>query len=311
MDEHIKLMGLLLNSIFGVALLVYILHQKKRYGGRILGPLAGYTGGTVTGILFFYLTLYMRVNLRLPPASSDSSLLEAVIFMVAYTILIIISCSIITICFRLQGNVPPPWLKKTGRILILLILLGFAGYFFSAPASILYRISHFTVENFAGFFLLAEIFFLIRLFFCSRKKPSRAEKGLGNSFSLLFLSRYLVLPLFVFLVPSLLRGFLFLIFFQGIGLVWIRFFYLPYLAHLRTGRKTGELAAELAKTYHLSTREKEILDLMLLGKNNREIEDQLYISYNTVKNHIHSIYRKTGLKNRYQLFLRLDRIRFP
>jgi DNA-binding CsgD family transcriptional regulator len=57
--------------------------------------------------------------------------------------------------------------------------------------------------------------------------------------------------------------------------------------------------------YDVSTREREIVNLILKGKNNREIEEKLFISIGTVKNHIYSIYRKVGVKTRGQLILKI------
>ena len=37
------------------------------------------------------------------------------------------------------------------------------------------------------------------------------------------------------------------------------------------------------------------------GKTNQQIADDLFISLQTVKDHIHHIYLKTGVKNRVQL----------
>jgi two-component system NarL family response regulator len=48
----------------------------------------------------------------------------------------------------------------------------------------------------------------------------------------------------------------------------------------------------------LTTREIEILSLISKGSTNREIAQKLVISENTVKNHIHNILEKLGLKNR-------------
>jgi ligand-binding sensor domain-containing protein/DNA-binding CsgD family transcriptional regulator len=53
--------------------------------------------------------------------------------------------------------------------------------------------------------------------------------------------------------------------------------------------------------YNLSNREQEIARLVLKGKTNKEIEDQLYISISTVKNHVYNIYQKLGVKNRLEL----------
>jgi len=51
----------------------------------------------------------------------------------------------------------------------------------------------------------------------------------------------------------------------------------------------------------ISKREKEILLLVIQGKTSREIEDILFISYGTVKNHIYSIYKKLNVKNRAEI----------
>jgi DNA-binding CsgD family transcriptional regulator len=53
--------------------------------------------------------------------------------------------------------------------------------------------------------------------------------------------------------------------------------------------------------YQVSNREREIMELILQGKSNKEIEDVLFISYNTVKNHIYNLYQKLGVKSRGQL----------
>jgi len=62
---------------------------------------------------------------------------------------------------------------------------------------------------------------------------------------------------------------------------------------------------ELNKPYYkckISQREKEIIDLILKGKSNKEIEDKLHISSHTVKNHIYNIYKKLDVNNRGELY---------
>ena len=50
----------------------------------------------------------------------------------------------------------------------------------------------------------------------------------------------------------------------------------------------------------LSIREFEILNLISLGHNNKQIADGLYISINTVKYHLKNTYEKLNVKNRIQ-----------
>lgn len=51
----------------------------------------------------------------------------------------------------------------------------------------------------------------------------------------------------------------------------------------------------------LSKREREIVDLICMGKSNKEIADTLFISIQTVKTHTYRVFRKLGIKNRVQL----------
>jgi DNA-binding CsgD family transcriptional regulator len=53
--------------------------------------------------------------------------------------------------------------------------------------------------------------------------------------------------------------------------------------------------------HRLSKREQEIALLLLRGDTNKSIENKLFISVHTVKNHIYNIYRKLGVNNRLQL----------
>jgi len=55
------------------------------------------------------------------------------------------------------------------------------------------------------------------------------------------------------------------------------------------------------KKFQISSREQEIINLILNGKSNTEIEKDLFISLHTVKNHIYNIYQKLGVKSRLQL----------
>ena len=47
-----------------------------------------------------------------------------------------------------------------------------------------------------------------------------------------------------------------------------------------------------AKDYHLSTREKEVLECLVKGMSLKMISDALFISYETVRSHIKHIYEK-------------------
>lgn len=70
-----------------------------------------------------------------------------------------------------------------------------------------------------------------------------------------------------------------------------------------TGREVGNIenGKEILKNLGITEREKEIIDLLLKGYDNKKICEELFISLNTVKTHIYSIYQKTNVKNRMEL----------
>jgi two-component system nitrate/nitrite response regulator NarL len=77
-------------------------------------------------------------------------------------------------------------------------------------------------------------------------------------------------------------------------------------------RMTAEVMKAFAKSSEggvrrekplLSDREKEIVQLVAQGYRNREIGEKLFISEQTVKNHLHNIFDKLGVSDRLELAL--------
>jgi DNA-binding CsgD family transcriptional regulator len=59
--------------------------------------------------------------------------------------------------------------------------------------------------------------------------------------------------------------------------------------------------ASFVEKFGISKRETEIVEEIIKGKTNQEISERLFISIQTVKDHVHNIYLKTEVKNRVQL----------
>jgi DNA-binding NarL/FixJ family response regulator len=74
-------------------------------------------------------------------------------------------------------------------------------------------------------------------------------------------------------------------------LVWVRSFY----------SKQALENSDALDRYGITPREREIIELICVGKTNQEIAEGLFISLATVKDHNHNIFRKTGVRNRVQL----------
>ena len=83
----------------------------------------------------------------------------------------------------------------------------------------------------------------------------------------------------------------------------------PYLANLHPvvlarlrGSQTGApapLAANFSEL-NLTQREQDIVDLLVLGRSNKEMADQLCLSGDTIKAHLQHIFRKIGVSSRLE-----------
>jgi DNA-binding NarL/FixJ family response regulator len=72
------------------------------------------------------------------------------------------------------------------------------------------------------------------------------------------------------------------------------------LAHDGSGEKESDLAAA---SLPLSAREIEVLDCVAQGLSNKEIADELFVTEQTVKNHMTSVLRKLDVNDRVQAVL--------
>lgn len=66
-------------------------------------------------------------------------------------------------------------------------------------------------------------------------------------------------------------------------------------------RHAHDRIADYRQRHGLSTREAEILELVVQSKTNREIAESLFLALGTVKTHVHNILTKTNMKNREEL----------
>ena len=71
-------------------------------------------------------------------------------------------------------------------------------------------------------------------------------------------------------------------------------------------KKEGTLALPGGLDLDLTDRESEIVPLIVEGLSNEAIASKLFISPHTVKNHVTSIFRKSGATNRFELLKRIS-----
>jgi len=76
---------------------------------------------------------------------------------------------------------------------------------------------------------------------------------------------------------------------------------IEYLSRIGTVPVLKPDSGSFSETYKLSSRESEVLVLLLEGYTNKEIGEKLFISYITVRTHVSHIFEKTGTSSRIEL----------
>jgi len=76
---------------------------------------------------------------------------------------------------------------------------------------------------------------------------------------------------------------------------------IEYLSRIGTVPVLKPDSGSFSETYKLSSREAEVLVLLLEGYTNKEIGEKLFISYITVRTHVSHIFEKTGTSSRIEL----------
>ncbi len=306
MIDHLKIVLTIGNLLLGSWAVSLLLHKKKVFpGNMLLVPLAVHT-------LMYNLLLwgaltdkYIRLNLPELTVHMEGPAyprITSILFLLLIGGMTFVSFNI---CQGAGVNINP----KRKRILQLsstgiVAVVSLVGIIFIGIES---RLVDFVIEE-AGdlFFIIEAVLFLLIMVKGLRnrnKSVSHPQILLG----VLYISRYIWIILLL-LLPETLRFFLAmsaLIIFNCIPLIWLRY---GTRNNLLTDKLTGIKRMHIQNILRyqgITSRENELIQLVLEGKTNGEIEKLLYISPHTVKNHLYNIYRKMKVKNRYELISRL------
>jgi DNA-binding CsgD family transcriptional regulator len=158
---------------------------------------------------------------------------------------------------------------------------------------------------FSGFLLIVYVWAFFSILFWSRKLESEA-KGFIRTFGGSYLL-FMVLCVALVSVQSLFAfsRHLFMLVFLSLHLVPILFLNL-YLnkTHESEAERVSDFETRFSRfveKHEISRRESEVVRLICQGYSNQQISDALFISLQTVKDHTHRIFVKTGVRNRVQL----------
>ena len=109
---------------------------------------------------------------------------------------------------------------------------------------------------------------------------SRIMEGIMVLFERKLMENYTIMIIVITALLSLVIVLYFLLYFQN------------------SKMSENDAIKSISVKYKLGTQEEKVLNLLIQGKSNQEIADELFISVNTIRNHIANIYKKTVMKKK-------------
>ena len=109
---------------------------------------------------------------------------------------------------------------------------------------------------------------------------SRIIEGLMVLFEDKLTEHYTLLVVFITIILSLVIILYFLLYFQN------------------NNMSENDAIKNIAVKYKLGSQEEKVLYLLVQGMSNQEMADELFVSINTIRNHVANIYKKTGMKKK-------------
>lgn len=299
--DHIKILFAGVTLVFGSWVISRLVHTQKTGRAACLIPLAIHTFSYNLLLFGAVIGKYLAVNLPTLAEFRAGRLFQRIQDILFISLFGLMALSIARIWSALSGSNTKE--RHVSRAIIAAILLvaivGVGSYRIDSPAA------QAILEATGDLFFLTELAFVVLITVDGFTKGTRRAK----SFGLLYLSRYFLLPV-ILLIAEPFRfiaslGFLFVL--NLLPVYWTWMFFRPQFGASMAER--GDNIGAYLLQQRVTPREAEIVELLLEGKTNHDIELNLCISPHTVKNHIYNIYRKLHVRGRYDLMSRFSSLR--
>ena len=309
MLDHLRILSFILVLFVGIGLIVYLFQIYRRHPYTYLIYQAKYSICTSIGYLLLFFYLYANTNLTeglmTLPIDSVRNLIELFYILIGIGLIYYMLSALMS--FR-NLSLSKRW-KLAIWILILFLIIVFLSKFLLREENILFNAFNLFLNNLYYLILIVEVIMLIASLFFWKKNDKRANKQISRSFSLFYLSRYVIIFLGILILSKYeMSGLVtYAIIFSSpvvaniMPFIWARFFFLRYAEEMQKQLSKTIDVDSICKEFKISNREREVIQLILKGKNNHEIEEALFISYHTVKNHISNIFRKLNVRTKHDL----------
>jgi DNA-binding CsgD family transcriptional regulator len=297
--------------IIGALAVFYSYQTHKTYKYPFLRPYMVFLIFFNISILADLAVNYFYTNIAGDPNTSQYPLVIRIIGIFSYSFYIALTYTLIQVTQGLQEKRVSTRTKLSFAVGIALVIVVYGvGLLFSPENTLLNWLIIVDILVMTTILILTYLF-LIRLLLYSKKLKDPNKSKIINAFGIFYVSGYTFLFASAVFQESI-RFFIFLgvhLFFNLFPFLWIKQYLQKYwsVSPLIMDKVNMD---EIYDKHGISQRERDIAGLLMQGKSNKEIADSLFIAPNTVKNHIHSLFRKLQVKSRFQLmnfFLRNQR----
>jgi DNA-binding CsgD family transcriptional regulator len=301
--EHLKIAHYLLVLLVGVAALAYVVLMARVHRLPFLKPFAFFLGFSNLTALANLTSAYAYANLFGFSSRYESTVYPMVLGSVSRLSQVGIVYALFAIAYGFRGHHLSRAFKVISSLIggILLISYVVRGVLPEEGAVPLWIAR----GQLAIFHLsaLAIIGSLLAILISSRNIQSVAERKAVRVFAISYLSLYAVfvitypLPLEMRFPPTALA----LLGINVVPFIWFgKLFAQAYLA-APPSTEDREAFHRFCRDHGLTSREADVLKLILRGRSNADIGKELFISIHTVKNHITNVHAKLGVRSRWQL----------
>jgi len=144
----------------------------------------------------------------------------------------------------------------------------------------------------------------VRMIFFNRKVPEEKARRAVRTLGIIYFGIYFLWFLYIYILQD------WFVFNYYLSNAFIFLINLPPVLYLQLGlsqllekptQEDIELLSGFCGKYDLTERETELVKLICDGRTNSEISEILFVSLQTVKNSVHQIFRKTGVRTRVNL----------
>lgn len=309
--SHMIILTLVLNLVAGTAVFLYALSSYRRYRRPFLRTLLSYilsfNGLVVINLSYQYILTNVFRN-DVARIVEYPAVFTALLFLV-YCAEFGMTFNLFRLVRHLKGR------EMTGATKPLFAL--WAALFGTASAWSLLRF----FQNPLGqtfYWIHAAWMLSVSLIILSVLVTALAGTGGGGEdgnsrrpFALIFLAGYGAFTFasldFYFLHTGISRYYdpVFLLLINLCPLLWLRLFFEKRSPAPATDEFDEGKLDRFCEKYGVSKRERDIIEQVMNGSTNKDIEKALFISGNTVKNHLYSVFQKTGVKSRNRLVHRV------